>query len=70
MRNASHSQALREAHAVAEREANRLTFDRDPRSGARLLVLAALVKLARMSSPGEAAVTAQRLAAELEAGRL
>ncbi len=70
MRNVTHAQALAEAHAVAEREARRLTFDDDPRTGARLLLLAAMVRLSRAATREEAARVAQTLAAELQLGRL
>ena len=70
MRNATHSQALAEAHAVIEREARRLTFDDDPRTGARLLLQAALVRLSRAGSRDEAAALANRLGADLQLGRL
>ena len=70
MRNATHAQALTEAHAVVEREARRLTFDDDPATGARLLMLAAMVRLSRASSRDDAARLAHTLAAELQLGRL
>lgn len=70
MRNATPAQARAEADSVIAREAPRLTFDSDVTTGARLLLVSALTRLARQSDRAAAARLLVRLAAELELGRL
>ena len=70
MRNATPTQALAEAQAVVAREANRLTCDNDPTTGVRLLLAAALLRLSRLSSREAAATLVNRMAGELQLGKL